>query len=353
MCAAEMIHLLGADHTQRSAWVERIGLSPYRAGQIGRWIFEKNADDFARMSDLNAADRRTCAASAEIYRGRVARRSVADDGTAKLLITWPDGESVETVWIPDRGRNTACLSSQVGCPVGCRFCASGLDGVRRNLTAGEIVEQAMHIRRLIGERGRLSNIVLMGMGEPLANYAAVVKAIRIINSSTGMGIAARKITLSTVGLPAQIKRLATEGLQINLALSLHAPDDTLRNQLVPVNRKTGLRAILQAAHRYFESTGRRITFEYVLLAGVNDQPEHAQRLVKLLRTYSAMINVIPYNPVAGLPYETPSMQAVGQFEQILQQGGINIQVRQRKGVKIDAACGQLRHTNLSGAVPSS
>ena len=339
---AEMIHLLGADDTQRSIWVERIGLKPYRAAQIGRWIFEKNADDFAQMSNLSASDRRICTASAEIYRGRVAHRSVGDDGTAKLLITWPDGESVETVWIPERGRNTACLSSQVGCPVGCRFCASGLDGVRRNLTAGEIVEQAMHIRRLIGERGRLSNIVLMGMGEPLANYDAVVNAIRIINSPAGMGIAARKITLSTVGLPAQIKRLATEGLQINLALSLHAPDDALRHELIPWGKGVTVAALLDACEHYFNVTGREITLEYVLLDRINNLPIHADALAEFASRLRCNVNLIRYNPVPGLPFQRPSAESSHEFQTRLRKRGVNAHIRTSRGTDVAAACGQLR-----------
>ena len=345
--AAARLHLLGADERERIAWAESQGLKPYRAGQIAKWIFEKGADDFENMTNLRADVRRRCSASAQIYRGRVTHESLAADGTAKLLITWPDGAAVETVWIPEGRRHTACLSSQVGCPVGCRFCASGLDGVQRNLTAGEIVEQAMHIRRLIGERGRLSNIVLMGMGEPLANYNAVIKAIRLINADTGLGIAARKITLSTVGLPSQIRRLAGEGLQINLALSLHAPNDVLRQELIPWGRGVTIDELIDSCRYYFEKTGREITLEYVLLDRVNNLPSHADALAEVAGRLRCNVNLLRYNPVKGLSFVRPSGESAHAFQLRLRERGVNAQLRTSRGSEVDAACGQLRRTAQS------
>jgi 23S rRNA (adenine2503-C2)-methyltransferase len=239
-------------------------------------------------------------------------------------------------------RRTICISTQVGCAMGCVFCASGLDGVVRNLTTGEIVEQMLRLDRLLGQDERLSHIVVMGMGEPLANLDHLLPALDEATNPQGLGIGARRITISTVGIPAAIRRLAEKDLQYHLAVSLHAADDELRNQLVPVNAKIGLEAILEAADDYFAATGRRLTFEYVLLGGVNDRPSDARKLAALLRDRTALVNVIPYNPVAGLPYQTPAPEAVSRFTSILEQSGIAIRVRRRKGDKINAACGQLR-----------
>ncbi len=349
--SARRLHLLGATREELRAWATAAGLKPYRADQVAQWLFEKAADRFEQMTNLSRHDQTRCAASADIYRSEVTRESFAADGTAKLLLTWPDGTSVETVWIPEADRHTVCVSSQVGCPVGCRFCASGLDGVERNLTPGEIVEQAMRVRRLIGDAGRLSNVVLMGMGEPLANYDNVVKAIRIINAPWGMGIAARRITLSTVGLPAQIRRLAGEGLQINLALSLHAPDDALRHDLIPWGKGVPIADLLDACEHYFERTGREITLEYVLLAGVNDLPQHAEALARVARRLRCNVNLLRYNPVPGLPFERPDAERAQAFQRRLRELEVNVHLRRSRGRDVDAACGQLRRTQLTVVRP--
>ena len=222
------------------------------------------------------------------------------------------------------------------------FCASGIGGVERNLTTGEIIEQMLQLQRLLKDDERLSHIVIMGMGEPLANLDALLPALEVASHAEGLGVSARRITISTVGLPKAMDRLANECPKYRLAVSLHAPNDALRNQLVPVNSKIGLSAILDAADCYFAVSGRRLTFEYVLLAGVNDQLQHARQLAKQLAGRTALLNVIPYNPVAGLPYETPSEAAQRAFARILTDAGIEIQFRKRKGNRIDAACGQLR-----------
>jgi 23S rRNA (adenine2503-C2)-methyltransferase len=286
-----------------------------------------------------------------IYSAEVARESVAGDGTRKLLLAFPDGETTETVWIPSGRRNTACLSTQVGCPVGCRFCASGLDGLRRNLTAGEIVEQALRIRLLIADQqredestDRLSNIVIMGMGEPLANYEQLVKALRIINAPWGLGIGARKITVSTIGLPKQIRRLAQEDLQLNLALSLHAPDDELRRELVPWAQAVPIAELIDACGDYFKATGREVTLEYVLLDDVNMRARHAEGLAKIAKRLRANVNLLRYNPVAGLPYRRPGSEATYEFQRRLRERGINAHVRSSRGRDVDAACGQLRRS---------
>ncbi len=301
------------------------------------------------MTDLPKALREKLAGDFCLWTTQIARHKTTDDGTEKLLLKLADGHHIECVLLRDGPRRTICISTQVGCAMGCVFCASGLAGVARNLSAGEIVEQMLRLDRLLPESERLSHIVVMGMGEPLANLDALLAALDEASASDGLGIGARRITISTVGLPAAIRRLARDACRYHLAVSLHAPDDTLRNELVKVNKSIGLSEILSAADEYFAASGRRLTFEYVLLAGVNDRPQHARALAALLRGRGALVNVIPYNPVADLPYGTPSAAAVQQFLQTLRSAGINVQVRQRKGDKIDAACGQLRRLELAGS----
>jgi 23S rRNA (adenine2503-C2)-methyltransferase len=276
----------------------------------------------------------------------VAAHQVAEDGTEKLLLELHDGGQIECVLLRDGPRRTVCISSQVGCAMGCVFCASGLDGVMRNLTTSEILEQLLRLVRLLPAEERLSHIVVMGMGEPLANLDQLLPALAMASQPSGLGISVRRITISTVGLPPAIDRLAERSPHFHLAVSLHAPNEELRNQLVPINRKTGLTATLEAADRYFEVSGRRLTFEYVLLADLNDGADHAHQLVARLRGRPALLNVIPYNPVSGLPYRTPDLSAQRRFRKILEEGGLNVQFRERKGADIDAACGQLRRVPL-------
>jgi len=233
--------------------------------------------------------------------------------------------------------------------MGCAFCASGLTGLERNLSSAEIIEQMLHLQRRLPARERLSHIVVMGMGEPLANLDQLLPALDQATADDGLGISVRRITVSTIGIPAAIRRLARHERHYHLAISLHAPTDELRNELVPANRKIGLRNVLRAADEYFELSGRRLTYEYVLLAGVNDRLEHARALVRLLSGRTALLNVIPYNRVAGLPYREPSAETLCRFQDVLRQGGVNVQVRQKKGGTIDAACGQLRRVRHDSA----
>lgn len=332
------------------AWLGEFGHPAYRARQILEWIYQRGAESFEQMSNLPKSLRAWLMENAEITVGQIELETLAEDATRKLLIRFVNDARVETVWIPSEDRHTACVSSQVGCPVGCRFCASGMDGVERNLSAAEIVEQAWRIQRRItdvaGESGpsRLSNIVMMGMGEPLANYREVLRALRIINASWGLGIGARKITLSTVGLPKQIRALAEEGLQINLALSLHAPDDALRAEIIPWAERIAIADLLDACRNYFERTGREITLEYVLLAGVNDRPRHADSLARIAKSLRANVNLLRYNPVAGAPYERPSAEAANGFQVRLRQHGVNSHIRRSRGRDANAACGQLRRS---------
>lgn len=341
-------HLLNLDRAALEAWLAARELPRYRASQILDWVYAKSVADFAAMTNLSKDLRARLAAEFDLWRGRVTTVRASSDGTQKLLIKWPDGRAVETVWIPDGERHTVCVSSQVGCPVGCRFCASGLRGAERNLAAGEIVEQALRVRDLVATRPaadgrptRLSNVVLMGMGEPLANYEHVVQAIRILNAPWGLGIGARKITVSTVGLPKQIRRLADEGLQLNLALSLHAPTQELRHELIPWG-KVPIPELLDACDYYFRKTGREVTLEYVLLAGVNMSPAHAVQLAAIARRLRCNVNLLRYNPVPGVPYERPTAEAAFAFQEELRRGGVNAHVRTSRGRDIDAACGQLR-----------
>ena len=381
--APPRVHLLDFDPPELKRWLADEKLESYRAEQILNWIYQRGAESFDQMTNLSKNLRGWLAERADILRGAVARESLATDGTRKLLLAWRDGGSVETVWIPSPDRQTACISSQVGCPVGCRFCASGINGVDRNLTAGEIVEQALRISRMIVAAGspsaagaagpatlttdagsgkspvggdsrnsgfapagpRLSNIVMMGMGEPLANYRAVIKAIRTINASWGLGIGARKITLSTVGLPKQIRQLAEEDLQLNLAFSIHAPNDELRREIIPWAEDIPLEEILTACRYYFDQTGREVTLEYVLLDEVNDRPKHADQLARVAKRIRANVNLLRYNPVKGLPFERPSAESSMAFLQRLRLNGVNAHIRTSRGLDADAACGQLRRSS--------
>lgn len=346
-----MQSLLNPDPAPLKQWLNEHGYPAYRAAQIRKWLYERRAQDFADMTDLPKKLREELAADWQLWTAQVVKHQKSTDGTEKLLLELPGsspgvpgGGRIECVLLRDGDRRSICISSQVGCAMGCVFCASGLDGVDRNLTPAEIIEQMLLLQRLLPAEERLSHIVVMGMGEPLANLDNVLAALDVASDDAGLGISHRRITISTVGLPKQLHQLCERNARYHLAVSLHAPNDELRNEIVPVNKNIGLAEIIAAADRYFEVSGRRLTFEYVLLAGVNDQPQHAKQLVALLAKRTALLNVIPYNPVAGLPYQTPSASAVNRFRDILLEGGINIKFRQRKGAEIDAACGQLRRS---------
>ena len=326
-----------------AVWLAEHKHPKYRAKQILGWVYQKRAASFSDMTDLPKALRGELEGAFDFFRSTTVATQNAEDGTQKLLLQLADGGRIECVLLRDGPRRSICVSSQVGCAMGCVFCASGLDGVDRNLTRGEILEQMLKLQRLLPEEERLSHIVMMGMGEPLANLPRVLDALGVAKDpELGLGISPRRITISTVGLPPSIDRLAEDRSPYHLAISLHAPNDELRNRLVPVNQKIGIQSILDAADRYFKATGRRLTFEYVLLKDLNDTRDCAMELVQLLRGRTAMLNVIPYNPVPGLPYETPTPEAIHLFRRTLVDGGINVMFRQRKGEDIQAACGQLR-----------
>jgi 23S rRNA (adenine2503-C2)-methyltransferase len=320
-----------------------------RYRQIRRQLLANRAESFDSMTDLSKKLRSDLEADFTPWSTKVEQHLVASDGTHKLLLRLADGKRIECVLIQDAGRATACISTQVGCGMGCVFCASGLNGVERNLTTGEIVEQLVRLRNLTQREPidpdrptRLTHVVVMGMGEPLANLDRLLEALAIAGEKDSLHIGARHITISTVGLPAKIRQLALSGKQYSLAVSLHAPNDELRTKIVPTNANVGIRAILAAADEFYTITGRQVTYEYVVLGQLNDQPEHARQLAGLLRNKKAHVNLIPWNDVAGLPFRRPRDADLDGLIGTLEAAGISVKVRKRKGAEIDAACGQLR-----------
>ncbi len=329
-----------------SAW----GWPAYRGKQVLKWVYDRAIVDPEKMSDLSKIDRAKLAEMIDFAPATVVSRQISEDGTMKLLMEWPavDGSGgsaaqAETVMIPDGDRRTACVSSQVGCPVGCKFCASGVGGVKGNLTAAQIIEQVLQLNLMLAAKNEhIDHIVFMGMGEPLANYVAVMDAIARLHEPQCFNISCRKITISTVGVPPKMRELAAEEMPINLAISLHAPTEALRRTLIPWAEHFALQDILSAAREYFDRTGREITLEYILLSGVNDQPQHARELSKLCKTLRANVNLIRYNEVEGLGFKRPLSQDVVQFQEVLRANGVNAHTRKSRGRDIDAACGQLR-----------
>lgn len=323
-----------------------LNVKPFQARQLYRWLHQKQVTDFEQMTDLSKAlraqlDAEYLPTSLELVHMEQSPRT----GTKKALLRLHDGETVEAVLIRDRERVTLCLSSQVGCALQCDFCATGLAGFTRNLTPGEIVEQALYLLRDEDMDGRTPNIVYMGMGEPFRNYDAVVKSIRLLMAKDGLGIGARKITVSTAGDIPGITRFADEDWQVRLSVSLHAANDALRSRLVPLNRRYSLPRLRQAILDYQMRSDRQITFEWTLLAGVNDSLEDVNELVKFITGMRATVNLIPWNPVDGLPY-TPSPRAhCEMFLDALMMQGVTTTLRREKGQDIDAACGQLRRTH--------
>ena len=340
-----MIPVLDMTVEQLAQAVAALGQPAFRAAQVADWVWAKRVGDPARMTNLPAALRSELA----VQTSRVLARADSTDGTVKLLVRYPDGEAVECVLIPEPRRATACLSTQSGCALACTFCASGMSGPGRDLTGGEILQQVLHLEQATG--GRVTNAVFMGAGEPLANYRGTIEAVRAMIDPQRLGISARNVVVSTIGLPAQIRRLGREKLPITLAISLHAPNDALRRQLIP-NAKASIDEIIEAAGEFFASRGREVTLEYLLLAGVNDSTLCAEGLSRLVRRLRCNVNLIRYNPVPGLPYESPSAKAVEAFAGRLKAQGVNVHVRRSRGRDIAAACGQLRRQELEGQPPA-
>jgi len=321
-----------------------LGASRYRGRQLATWIYRKNVVDLEAMTDLPKEFRAALAERASIALPDVERVTPSQDGSRKLVFRLPDGARVSAVVMPDDDRITLCLSTQVGCGYACAFCLTGTMGLERNLTAGEIVGQLMVANRLLeGEARRTTHLVFMGMGEPLANYVPLVASLRIFtDAKLGIGYSPRRITVSTVGLVKGIERLARENLKVNLAISLHAADDETRERLMPVNRSWNLEALMAAVRKYPLAPRQRLFFEYVLLDGVNDSPEAAARLARLLRGVRAKVNLIPFNDWEGAGFSRPPIARILAFQAVLLDAGITTTVRWSKGEDIGAACGQLR-----------
>jgi 23S rRNA (adenine2503-C2)-methyltransferase len=338
------VNLLDLDRPALEERFAAAGEKPFRSVQVMKWLYHRDITDFAAMTDLSKAFRGWLQAHARFALPAVAADQVSRDGTRKWLLRLDDGNCIETVYIPEGERGTLCISSQVGCPVDCRFCATARQGFSRNLTCAEIIGQLYHARRALAAEGQgrlVTNVVLMGMGEPLLNFQAVLHATRLMTDDLAFGLSKRRVTLSTSGIVPAMDRLA-EVSDISLAVSLHAPNDALRTTLVPINTKYPLREVVAAAKRYIGADRYRVvTFEYVLLEGVNDRPEHARELARLLRNVPAKVNLIPYNPVAGIHYRRPDDAAVDAFRDILVAHGLLTITRKTRGEDIDAACGQL------------
>jgi 23S rRNA (adenine2503-C2)-methyltransferase len=323
-----------------SALAER-GHPRFHAGQIFRWVYRRGVTDFGAMTDLSRDLRADLASAFRVLTPQLAHRERSLDGTEKFALRLGDGATIESVFIPDTPSMTFCISTQVGCAMACAFCLTGRMGLARHLTSGEIVGQVRVLADALHMRDTPFNIVLMGMGEPLHNYDATMKALRILVDPQGFAVPARRITLSTVGLLPALERLANEPVMPNLAISLHATTDAQRGTLVPINRKYGVADVIAAAKRFPLKKRSRITFEYVLLAGVNDSPDDARRLARLMSGMKSKVNLIPLNAAAGIPYERPSDAAVDRFARILAEHDVTVSVRKSRGRDIRAACGQL------------
>ena len=333
------------------AFLAGLGEKPFRARQLYQWIHEKLAGSFEEMSSLSKELRGKLENEASLTSLKVAGERVsAIDGTRKYLFALEDGNVIESVWMQYHHGNSVCISSQVGCRMGCRFCASTLDGLERNLRASEMLDQVYMIQKLTGER--VSNVVVMGSGEPMDNYDNVVRFLRLISSKEGLNISQRNLTVSTCGLVPQIRRFAQEELQVTLALSLHAPNDQVRRELMPIANRYGLKEVLEACRYYYETTGRRLTFEYSLVRGVNDNENEARALARLIGGYHSHVNLIPVNPIKERDFVESTHKAVQDFKNLLEKSGINVTIRREMGRDIGGACGQLRKSYLEQQEPT-
>ncbi len=326
--------------------IKQMGEKAFRAKQIYSWLHEKLADSFDEMTDLSKNLRERLASEYEICKMSLAARQISkEDPTEKFLFELADGNMIESVLMKYNYGNSVCISSQVGCRMGCRFCASTIDGLERNLRPSEMLRQIYRIQKMTGER--VSNVVIMGTGEPLDNYDNFVKFIHMLSDEHGLHISQRNITASTCGIVPNIKRLAEEGLQITLALSLHGSNQEKRRKLMPVANKYELGEVLQACDHYFEKTGRRVTFEYSLVKGVNDSPQDVRELTDLLKKRNCHLNVIPVNPIKERDFQKPDNKNALDFKNKLEKNGINVTIRKERGSDIDGACGQLRRRYAS------
>ncbi|MDF2690881.1 MAG: rlmN [Gammaproteobacteria bacterium] len=346
MDSAKKINLMDLDRKGMVDFFASIGEKPFRAQQVLQWIHQRGVTEFEQMTDISKALREKLLAAAEINVPEVILTKPSKDGTHKWLMRMPDGNVIETVYIPEANRGTLCVSSQVGCMMTCSFCSTGTQGFNRNLKTSEVIGQVwLAVRSLSKENGahdrQVTNVVMMGMGEPLLNFDNVVKAMSLMMDDYAYGLSKRRVTLSTSGLVPEIYELA-KNLDVSLAISLHAPNDELRNELVPINRKYPLKQLLEACQHYLTiSPHKSITFEYVMLQEVNDFPEHAEELVRLLKDLPCKFNLIPFNPFPGTKYERSSNNRIHRFKAILEKADFVATIRKTRGDDIDAACGQL------------
>ncbi len=327
------------------AFFESMGEKPFRAQQVLKWIYHQGVTDFSLMTNLSRELRAKLGQVAELEPPKILSEQLSQDGTIKWLMGFGGGNAIETVFIPEPSRGTLCISSQVGCALNCTFCSTGAQGFNRNLSTGEIIGQVWQAAQALGhERNgtrRITNVVLMGMGEPLLNFDAVIPALSLLRNDLGFGMAAKRVTLSTAGLVPGIDRLR-DTIDVALAVSLHAPEDRLRESLVPLNRKYAIAELMRSCADYVSDKHKRtVTFEYTLIDGVNDHPEHAKKLVKLLRRLPSKLNLIPFNPFPGTSYRCSPEDRIRKFQSIVMEGGLIATVRKTRGGDIDAACGQL------------
>jgi len=340
-------NLLDCSPAELEALAESLGAPRYRGRQLARWIFTRGVTDLEAMTDLPRDFRTAVAAQASVELPEIERRTPSQDGSHKLVLRYADGARVQAVLMPDGDRLTLCVSTQVGCGFGCAFCYTGTMGLERNLSAGEIVAQVMVARQGLAPGARITHVVYMGMGEPLANYSATVKSLRLLTDPHAFGFSPRRITISTVGLVSGIERLARESLKVNLAISLHATSNEIRDRIMPVNRGFAIEELLAACRRFPLPFRQRMTFEYVLLDGVNDAVEDARRLVRLLKGIRGKINLIPFNDWEGSSFSRPPLARILDFQTVLLEHGIRATVRWSKGEDIGAACGQLREATVT------
>jgi len=325
--------------------IRQMGGQAFRGKQIYQWLHVKNAESFDEMTNLSKDFREQLKEHYHVTALKIADVRISQiDGTRKYLFELADGNIIESVWMQYKYGNSVCISSQVGCRMGCRFCASTLDGLERNLTASEMLDQIYRIQTHTGER--VSNVVVMGSGEPLDNYDNLIRFIRMLTDENGLNISQRNVTVSTCGLVPQMRRLADEKLQITLALSLHAPNDEVRKTLMPVANSFRLKDVLEACRYYFEKTGRRMTFEYSLVSGVNDNPGEAKALAALLKDQHGHVNLIPVNPIKERDFVQSERRAIEEFKNLLEKSGINVTIRREMGRDINGACGQLRKSYI-------
>ena len=345
------MNLIGLNTGELEAHLKAQGEAAFRGRQIADWIYKKGAADFSEMKNLSGALKAKLEAGDSLDFPAISKRTVAGDGTTKLLLDMGDGEQIETVRLPYPDRLSVCISSQAGCAMACQFCATGLGGFRRNLTTAEIIAQILLVKREGMEMQTPTHIVFMGMGEPLLNTTNVFRAIELMHEE--IGVPMRHITVSTVGVLAGIEKLAQKNWQLTLAISLHSPDDALRHELIPTSTKTSVKDIVKAARDYVARTSRRVTFEYVVLGGVNDSPSLARELARICRGWPVHVNLIPWNDVPGASFAGVKPEALREFRGILERAGISVTQRVQRGADVAAACGQLRALNQErdGVIP--